>query len=76
MHCLYELIFFSLSPRSYGSQSSTILGGKVDDVLKNNHTRSNVMNQRTSDNKCDDSHIRARVIMDVIAKVSLLFSFR
>ena len=76
MHCLYELIFFSLSARSYDSQSSTILGVKVDDVLKNNHTRLNVMNQRTSDNKCDDSRIRVRVIMDVIAKVSLLFSFR
>jgi hypothetical protein len=67
MHCLYELIFFSLSPRSYGSQSSTILGGKVDEVQKNNHTRSNAMNQRTSDIECDDSCIEVHVIMDIIA---------
>ena len=42
----------------------------------NNHTRSNAMNQRTSDSECDDSRIRVRVVMNVIARVSLLFSFR
>jgi hypothetical protein len=72
MHCLYELIIIFLSARSYDSQSSTILGGNVDDVLKNNHTRSNMMNQRKSDSKCDDLRIRVLVIMDIIAKVSLL----
>ena len=42
----------------------------------NNHTRSNAMNQRTSDSECDDSRIRVRVIINVLARVSLLFSLR
>ena len=42
----------------------------------NNHTRSNAMNQRTSDSECDDSRIRVCVIINVFAQVSLLSSFR
>ena len=38
----------------------------------NNHTRSNAMNHHTSDSECDDSRMRVRVIMYVIARVSLL----
>ena len=33
MHCIYELINIFLSAGSYHSQSTTILGGKVDAYL-------------------------------------------